>query len=218
MTMPGESQIRHTHSHSIDTFRDVPSPGLDREEEGVTASTLSTIMSNSSPAEGMDPVEPSRYVAPMTTSAKSVINAIDERRPGMTAAKKHLLLFFAQGHHLAWADEPLFAEPLYATDRGVTVPDNTDPPAPITSEAALGTITNVVVRYSSLSPADLRTLIQASQPWRLACKASDDTRIEWAWLTDWFRRPDETDDPDDERPNLAESAEAEAYLASRHQP
>ncbi|WP_430785114.1 hypothetical protein [Actinoplanes sp. G11-F43] len=152
----------------------------------------------------------------MTTSVNSVINAIDFRRPGLTVAKKHLLLFFAQGHHLAWADEPLYAEPLYATDRSVTVADtDTGEPAPaIDDNALLGTITEVVVRYGALSPADLRTLVQASLPWQLARKGDDDGRIEWAWLTDWFRRPDETDDSESERPNRAERAAAEANLTS----
>ena len=155
----------------------------------------------------------------MTTSASSVLAAIDARRPGLKPAKKHLLLFFAQGHHLAWRDEPLFADALYATDRGVALHDiDADPPGPITDSAAVGTILTVVARYGSLAPADLRTLTQASQPWQLARKARDDARIEWAWLTDWFRRPDETDDPDDERPNRAERAEAEAFLASLRQP
>lgn len=85
----------------------------------------------------------------------------------------------------------------------------------ITSAALLGTISDVVIRYSGLSPADLRTLVQAAQPWQLARKAGDDARIERTWLTDWFRRADETDDPDDERPTRAERAEAEAYLISR---
>lgn len=152
----------------------------------------------------------------MTTNVNSVIAAMDARRPGLKPAKKHLLLFFIQGHHLAWADEPMFAEALYATDRGVSLDDaDNDPAAPISDEAVLGTISSVLVRYSGLSPADLRTLIQASQPWESAAKPGAEGRIELAWLSDWFRRPDETDDPDDERPNRAEAAEAEAYLSAR---
>ncbi|GIF15455.1 Panacea domain-containing protein [Actinoplanes teichomyceticus] len=151
----------------------------------------------------------------MTTSVTDVIAAIEGRRPGLGTAKKHLLLFFAQGHHLAWADEPLFVEALYATERGVTLDEtDIDEPTPITGAALLGTISDVLVRYSSLSAADLRTLVQAALPWQLARKAGDEARIEWAWLTDWFRRPDETDDPDDERPNRAEIAEVEAHLAA----
>jgi hypothetical protein len=86
---------------------------------------------------------------------------------------------------------------------------------PVTSERDLNTIGYVLSRYSALSPADLRTLVQASMPWQLAMKSTSSPRIEWAWLRDWFRRPDEIDDPDDERPSRADVAEAEAYLASR---
>ncbi|MEV6349003.1 hypothetical protein [Actinoplanes sp. NPDC051851] len=53
----------------------------------------------------------------------------------------------------------------------------------MTSEAMLGTVTSVVVCPSALSPADLRTLVQASLPWQSARGAGDETRIEWAWLT-----------------------------------
>lgn len=157
-----------------------------------------------------------QYRASMTTRASSVIAAIDIRRPGLTIAKKHLLLFFAQGHHLAWSDEPMFTDALYATERGVALDESDSDETSIESDALLGTITDVVIRYSALSPADLRTLVQASLPWQLARKSGDDTPIEWAWMIDWFRRPDETDDPDDERPNQAERAAAEEYLASRN--
>lgn len=185
----------------------------------MTLAAPSTIIRPTPSATGMDRARPPRYRAPMTTSANSVITAIEARRPGLRPGKQHLLLFFAQGHHLAWAGEPLFPEALAATERGVTVHDLTpDPAPPISDEARLGTITNVVVRYSGLSPAELRTLIQASTPWQLARKAGDDTHIEPAWLAEWFRRAEETDDPDDERPTRAERAEAEAYLASRGRP
>jgi uncharacterized phage-associated protein len=209
MTNPETSPIT---SNRIDTRRSR------RSADGKAPMIVASPRLNSpttSPAEGADGTRHRRYLAPMTTSVNSVIAAIDARRPGLKPAKKHLLLFFAQGHHLAWADEPLFAEPMHATDRGVALHDLGDDTAPAVTEAALGTITNVVIRYSSLSPADLRTLVQASTPWQMARKAGGDTRIEREWLADWFRRPDETDDPDDERPNQAERAEAEAWLASR---
>jgi uncharacterized phage-associated protein len=213
MTMPESSPIKR---NDIDTHRDGERSG---REAPMTMSTVSPSVPTTSPARRIGPAAQRLYGAPMTTTAMSVIAAIDVRRPGLKPAKQHLLLFFAQGHHLAWAGKPLFSEALYATDRGVALqaPD-LEEAAPITDEALLGTISNVVIRYSGLSPADLRTLVQASLPWQLARKAGDDARIEWAWLTDWFRRPDETDDPDDERPNRAERAEAEAYLASRGRP
>jgi uncharacterized phage-associated protein len=152
----------------------------------------------------------------MTTSANSVIAAIDIRRPGLKLGKKLLLLFFAQGHHLAFCGEPLFHEATYATEDSVTIEGLTcEPSDEPKTEDALGTITDIVVRYSALSPAELRTLVQASTPWQVASKPGSDSRIDWAHLRDWFDRPEETDDPDDERPSRTERDEATAYLASR---
>jgi len=165
-----------------------------------------------------DAGRPRRYVAPMgiTTTANAILDFIDSRRPGLKPGKKQLLLFFCQGHHLAWRGDALFAEPIYATGSGSAVEDVTgNLPAPIDTESAANTIGYVIARYSALSPADLRTLIQASDPWRLARKNTDEPRIEWAWLRDWFRRPEETDDPDDERPNRAEMAEAMAWYRAK---
>lgn len=137
-------------------------------------------------------------------SAKSVIAAIDARRPGLKPAKKHLLLFFAQGHHIAHFGVPLFGEPIVATDRGVTVATEGSPVEQPDGEGPLNTIGYVVERYGSLTPADLRTLVQSSQPWQLAALTGGLVNI--GALRDWFRRDDETDDPDDERPNRAERA------------
>ncbi len=146
------------------------------------------------------------------TTAQAVVAAIDARRPGLTTTKQHLLLFFAQGHHLGWFGRPLFEDPLYATDRGVSakVRPGTDVPA-LRGEAALNAVGYTVERYGALSPADLRVLIQASKPWRAA--RNGDAASWWGviyptHLRDWFRRPEETDDPDDERPNHAQMAEA----------
>src|SRR4051812_19793735 len=151
-----------------------------------------------------------KYGAPMTTSANSVIAAIDARRPGLKLAKKYSLLFFVQGHHIAHFGSPLFDEPITATDRGVSVPDADGSPAEQPDgEGPLNTIGYVIERYGALSPADLRTLIQSSQPWQAATKPGGGGRIDPDILRDWFRRDDETNDPDDERPNRAERAQAE---------
>ncbi len=146
----------------------------------------------------------------VTFSANSVIAAIDARRPGLTLAKKHSLLFFVQGHHGAHFGVPLFDEPIYATDGGVTVPVADGCPADQpTAEGPLNTIGYVVERYASLSPTDLRTLIRESQPWLAASGAGNYINvIDLDVLRDWFRRDDETNDPDDERPNRAERAAA----------
>lgn len=143
-------------------------------------------------------------------SANSALAAIDARRPGLKPAKKHLLLFFAQGHHSAHFGEPLFIGPVVAIDRGVTVPSATglrvsEPD----DEGALNTIGYVLERYGCLSPSDLRTLIRASEPWQ---SVQPGDAIEAATLREWFGRDDETDDPDDERPNRTERDQVAALL------
>jgi uncharacterized phage-associated protein len=138
----------------------------------------------------------------VTSTANSVIAAIDARRPGLKLAKKHSLLFFVQGHHVAHFGVPLFAEPILATDRGVTVEADGSPAGQPDSEGPLNTIGYVVERYGALSPADLRALIQVSEPWQLASLTVGVVNI--GALRDWFRRDDETNDPGDERPNRAE--------------
>ncbi len=144
----------------------------------------------------------------MAPSVNSVIAAIDARRPGLKLAKKHLLLFFAQGHHIAHFGDPLFDEPIFADDRGAFVAHVAEPAAQPDSEGPLNTIGYVIERYSALSPADLRTLIKSSQPWQSA----HDGPIDLDALRAWFLRDDETDDPDDERPNRAERDQVERLL------
>jgi uncharacterized phage-associated protein len=210
MTNPSRDPIKRD---GIDTHRGDASSG---REVRLTTIAPPPIRHSSSPDSLLASVVPPRYRAPMTTSANSVIAAIDIRRPGLKLRKKVLLLFFAQGHHLAFSGEPLFDEPIYATKDSVTVEGLTgEPSGQPTAEDALGTITDIVVRYSALSPAELRTLVQASTPWQVASKPGPDSRIDWAHLRDWFNRPEETDDPDDERPSRVERDEASAYLTSR---
>ncbi|GAA0529180.1 hypothetical protein GCM10010172_07280 [Paractinoplanes ferrugineus] len=141
----------------------------------------------------------------MTATANAVIAAIDARRPGLKLGKQHLLLFFAQGHHIAHFGTPLFSEPIFADDHGVFVAHVAAPAAQPDGEGPLNTIGYVVERYGSLSPADLRAVIQASQPWQAARGGV----VDLDELAAWFRRDDETDDPDDERPNRVERAQVE---------
>ncbi|MFI5936234.1 hypothetical protein [Actinoplanes sp. NPDC051494] len=178
----------------------------------MTTAVQPSAMPIRSPGTGMETGVASRYLAPMT-SVDSVIKAIDINRPGLSDTKRKLLLFFAQGHYLARGHGALFAEALYATDDGVDLDDLLESEAPEPPHStALNTINAVLLRYGDLSPADLRTLVQASQPWRLARKSTSSPRIEWAWLTDWFLRPEETDDPDDGRPTNTQLA---AWAARR---
>jgi hypothetical protein len=144
----------------------------------------------------------------VTFSANSAIAAIEARRPGLKLGKKHSLLWFIQGHHLAHFGTPLFDEPIHATERRTVTIAGADgaPCAQPDREGPLNTIGYVIERYGSLSPADLRTLIRASQPWlngRVGCLTNE---VDLDDLRDWFLRDDETNDPDDERPNRAEKA------------
>lgn len=146
-----------------------------------------------------------------STNVVSVITALEINRPGMSVMKRNLLLLFCQGHFLALGGKAMFAEDLYATDRGVRV-DSADGPIVQPSNGVLNIINDVLARYGGLSPADLRTLIQVSTPWRQARKSPADPRIEPTLLRDWFTRPDENDDPDDDRPDRATMAEAMKFL------
>ncbi|MFF0378715.1 hypothetical protein [Actinoplanes missouriensis] len=142
----------------------------------------------------------------MTSSANSVIKAIDARRPDQTEARKQLLLFFCQGHYLAGTGAPLFAEPIFATPTGVHVDVDTDE-APLNNRQ-LGFIGYTLHRYADMSDADLLSLVQISSAWQLASRHDDDPRIEWTWLTDWFRRPAE-------RQSSPTAGEAEDFAARR---
>lgn len=213
MTMPDQSLIRHSDSNGIDTVRNVASSDRPGEEAHMGPTAPSLIMPRTSPHQGVVSRVPSLYVAPMT-SVNSVITAIEINRPGLSETKRNLLLFFCQGHHLALGGEALFPEALYATDRGVGIDDPSEPAVvQPPSNGALNIINGALLRYGDLSPADLRTLVQASTPWQLAMKSTAGQRIEWAWLRDWFTRPDENNDPDDDRPTKAQLT---AWAARRH--
>ncbi len=207
MTFRDESVIRHQPSNRIDTFRGVKSSAPTSEETGGPAYSTNMDVPTSSPDENFPHDTRQPYVAPMTTSITTVIDAIEARRPGLSDTKRNLLLFFCQGHQLAHSGDALFAEALYATDHGVDLADVPVGPSgdPLTP-GQLNTVADALNRYGDLSPADLRTLIQASVPWQLAIKSTLGSRIEWAWLRDWFRRPDETEDLDDSRPTQSRIA------------
>jgi hypothetical protein len=213
MTNPESAPIKRD---DIDTARgEDSSDGQTWEAPMIAAGQLPNGQS-SSPVVGLPGRYGQRYVPPMTSSITVAIDAVEARRPGLSDTKRNLLLYFCQGHHLAHSGDALFAEALYATDNGVDVDEPGDLPAgePLTN-GQLNTIGDVLSRYGNLSPADLRTLVQASVPWQLAIKSTLGPRIEWAWLRDWFRRPDETEDPEDDRPTQSKIAAWRARSATR---
>lgn len=201
MENPNESSIRHQSSNRIDTFRD---DGSSNGEAPVTKAAVSAAEPFPvGPNDGTSRSPRRQYRAAVTTNATSVLAAIDMHRPGMSTTKKHLLLFFAQGHHLADLGDVLFTEAIYTTDRDIAV-DLTDDDPDLLSDAEFNTVVYVLHRYGNLSPADLRTLIQASAPWQMGRNA--DRVIERLWLRDWFLRADEQNDADDDRPTAAMAA------------
>jgi uncharacterized phage-associated protein len=56
-------------------------------------------------------------------AARDVAAAIRERIPGVGIKRLHILMYFAQGHHLATFDEPLFHEEIFAYAWGPCVRD-----------------------------------------------------------------------------------------------
>lgn len=175
----------------------------------MTNAPLSMIGQNGLPFRTADDAPARQYLAPMTTSADTVIDAINDRQPGLSPARQHLMLFFCQGHHLADTGAPLFAEPIYAVLAGAHIDLEVDaePDTTAISNRQLGTVGYVLHRYGGMSLADLSTLVVASSAWQLARQAGDDARIEWMWLTDWFRRPAELAG----KPTAEDAAELAAF-------
>ncbi|GAA1641179.1 hypothetical protein [Actinoplanes couchii] len=211
MTNTDQSLIRHQSSSGIDTFRDGSSL---REVRHVPQTAVSADESHlTGPNARASGSVIDQYRAAMTSSIISVIKTIEINRPRLSDPKRDLLLFFAQGHHLALGGDPLFTEAIYATDHGIAVDYQADPSEPESPPTgALNTINRMLTRYADLSPADLRTLIRTSVPWQLAMKSTVGPRIEGAWLRDWFTRPEEVDDPTDGRPTRTQMA----AWATRH--
>jgi len=208
MTNPESAPIKRD---DIDTARGDDSS---RREAELTTGAPSMIGHNDPSVRPAADQPVRQYLAPMTTSAATVIGAINERQPDLPPARQHLLLFFCQGHHLADTGAPLFAEPMYATLAGAHVDlesHDAEPDTTTIGNRQLGTVGYVLHRYGGLSLADLSTLVVASSAWQLARQSGDDARIEWLWLTDWFRRPAEIEG----KPTAADSAEVAAFRKAR---
>ncbi len=143
-------------------------------------------------------VVPSGYVADMTVSAHDVAAEFRRRHPGLPAVKLHKLLYFAQAHHLADLDRPLFGETVSAWDMGPVVgqlfyAERNGEPAPEPkrlSNGELNTISYVLSRYGNMSGLDLQILSHAQKPWQLADQLrppGGSVRIEREWMRDYFR-------------------------------
>ncbi|WP_052720203.1 hypothetical protein [Actinoplanes rectilineatus] len=136
------------------------------------------------------------------------------RRPGRPEVRLCAVLFFAQGHHLARCGQPLFAEAIVRTAGGVHVdlPGTDEYDTALLTEGHAGSAGDAAERYGRMTVTDLRTVLQSSAPWQRTAVGDP---IDLDVLRDWFRRAAETDDPDDDRPNSAECAAADAHWAAR---
>ncbi len=110
----------------------------------------------------------------MTASAAQIAAALRHMCPDLTPGRLHKLLYLAQGHHLAWHNKPLFAEPVTAWDTGVAVPAlrgrELDGPAGYGSldNGTLNTLGYVRSRYGGLHLHDLDVLTRNSGPYTAA--------------------------------------------------
>ena len=185
MTKSGESLIRHPHSDPADTFRD----GDSSTPAGLSSGRGPLTISHNRVTEQPIPhLVPHLYLATMTT-AKAALDAIDASKPNLPGTYRHNLLFFCQGHHLATHGMPMFTDPMRATSAGVTV-ELGEQAGSALGKRAHGMVGRVMQRYGGMYPVDLRCLVTVSTACQRASNSSD-TRIEPAWLTDWFSRPDE---------------------------
>ncbi len=110
----------------------------------------------------------------MTATAAQIAAALRHTRPGLTPGQIHKLLYLAQGHHLGWYNEPLFAEQVATWDTGVAVPslrgkEHDGPPGPGgLPNGVLNTVGYVCSRYGKLHLHDLDLLTRNSAPYQAA--------------------------------------------------
>jgi uncharacterized phage-associated protein len=117
-------------------------------------------------------------------SAHDVARKLREALPGAGDVKVQKLLYYCQGWHLAFTDEPMFDETIEAWDMGPVVADlwhdetkrrPLPEPKPL-GPSALATIGYVVERYGRLTGNDLINLTHAERPW-LDTEASRFTNV-----------------------------------------
>ena len=151
------------------------------------------------------------YYQSMTASAHDVAAAIRQRLPGVGTLKLHKLLYFCQGHHLAFANVPLFEEPIEAWDHGPVVADlwRAEKHDLVHAEVAaldnseLNTIGYVVSRYGNNTGRDLETLTHNEGPWREAFrwkKLGRSARISDVEIRRFFLDVEQADAKDDPTP------------------
>lgn len=124
---------------------------------------------------GVSSVPVSNLRAMATHSAQAIAAEVRRRLPGVPSKKLHKLLYYAQGHHAATFNEPLFSEPISAWDIGPVVAHlwwledqcgaALSVPTDGLDEAELNSIGYVISRYGKLSSSELDRLTHTEAPW-----------------------------------------------------
>jgi uncharacterized phage-associated protein len=137
-------------------------------------------------------------------SAHDVARELRERLSDAGDLKVHKLLYYCQGWHLAWAGEPMFAEPVEAWTNGPVVADLWHdekrarvPPGPkALDDLQLATVEYVVRRYGRQSGQELVRMTHVEDPWRDVSEREDtgavpNPQITHEALADWFGSDEE---------------------------
>lgn len=137
--------------------------------------------------------------------AASVAAELRERLPGVGDVKVHKLLYYVQGHHLAWhGGTPAFSEPIEAWANGPVVADlwraekssgRAAPSVPLPS-AVLEATLFVVSKFGRLTGPDLIRLTHDETPWRSVSERYEpgnwgDQEISHESMADFFAVVDE---------------------------
>lgn len=157
-------------------------------------------------------------------TAYDVAVELHKRLPDLRTTKKHKLLYYCQGHHLATFGAPLFGDGISAFDHGPVVATlwyaerSADPAlhetAPVRlNEGELNTIGYVVHRYGALTARDLEHLTHAESPWQRANAdrpMGQSRRIEVDWILEYFAEQDAREDDD---ATLLDAAAVKEFLS-----
>lgn len=112
-------------------------------------------------------------------SAHDLAREIRRRVPCAGLAQVHKWLYYCQGWHLAWRQQPLFAEDIQAWTNGPVVADlwrderygPAPPPASDLTTDAKATVATVLDRYGHLTGVALIRLTHGEAPWRTASES-----------------------------------------------
>lgn len=138
----------------------------------------------------------------VTLSAHDVAEELRTLLPHIGRVQLHKLLYYAQGLHVTWTDEPLFSEEIEAWAMGPVVGSlwaderhgrARPAPRPLSGDQR-ELVAEVVDRFGDLTGTELIRRTHLEDPWRDASEADSDEQsptIALAALRDWFSRSDE---------------------------